>query len=415
MDVTQRYLRQIDNLNNVFQAVHSVFQQKRPIDNFLTVFFRKNHRFGSKDRKFLSNAIFGYYRWYGWLKQIDPKKRDLALLLGYLLDGNEIDDLISFWGKRCGVDPDRFLPGNGTTAAKSRAVSPEVPQPDVSRLNPDFAPEWPINVIESFQTRPNLWIRLADSENRTFLDFLKSKKADYRFHGRSRNSLEIMSPVNLYESLDFRKGKLEIQDIASQGVGLICRAQPGETWWDVCAGSGGKALHLSSMMRGTGTVFATDVDRSRFSELKRRIKRDRLSRNIKPQLWNKEGIPEFAKRIDGVLVDAPCSCSGTWRRAPDLRWSFSRERISYFSSLQQELLSRVAKRVSEGSVLIYATCSIFPEENERVVESFLKKHPSFLLQKTANPFTGEVSENGTRFLPPAVDGNGMYVARMIRR
>lgn len=418
MKIERRYIHQIQTVKHVFGIIDESFQAKKAVDRSLSGFFRTNSQFGSKDRKLISNTIFGYYRWYGWLNQLDSQKICLALLLGYLLDGNKINELILFWGKQSDFDSQAVLQFEGAAKMsireKALLISSVVPYPDPSRLNPSWVPSWSLSLIGAFQKRPNLWVRFVERDQERFLSFLDHKKVEFRFHKKSRNSLEILSSVNLHESIDFQRGKLEIQDIASQGVGLVCNPEPGETWWDVCAGSGGKALHLSALMRGAGLVLATEINRRMFQELKKRCKRNRLYRNIKPIFWENCDPPLTNKNLDGILVDAPCSCSGTWRRAPDLRWNTTKEAISRFSVNQLTLLSQVSKLLPQNGKLIYATCSIFSEENEKVVEKFLLGHPDFAWQKAENPFTKKKSGQGISFLPPKVNGNGMYVARMIR-
>ena len=118
-------------------------------------------------------------------------------------------------------------------------------------------------------------------------------------------------------------------------------------------------MHLSALMRGAGLVLATEINRRMFQELKKRCKRNRLYRNIKPIFWENCDPPLTNKNLDGILVDAPCSCSGTWRRAPDLRWNTTKEAISRFSVNQLTLLSQVSKLLPQNGKLIYATCSIF--------------------------------------------------------
>ncbi|MBU3916079.1 RsmB/NOP family class I SAM-dependent RNA methyltransferase, partial [bacterium] len=126
-------------------------------------------------------------------------------------------------------------------------------------------------------------------------------------------------------------------------------------------------------------------------------------------------IPEVGEFFSGVLVDAPCSCSGTWRRAPDLRWHITPEKIDYYSNIQFGILSLVAEKVRQQGVLVYATCSLFKEENEQVIDRFLKLNPGFSLQALTCPFSKRKVMGGLNFQPPEIDGNSMFVARMIRQ
>jgi 16S rRNA (cytosine967-C5)-methyltransferase len=417
VNLERRFQNQINSLQLVFEQVLQVFYQQRPVDNWLTNYFRLHHQIGSKDRKRISNAIFGYFRWYGWLKKILPSDHTLALLLGYLLDDNGVDDMIQFWSGHCAAalnvtDKLDTIADSGLKQ-KQEIVSNLIGQVTLAELNPSFVRGWSDEKIGAFQKRPNIWIRISDSPDR-FLQFLAEKQVVYRLLPSQKHSLEIMSPVNLFESEDYRQGKIEVQDIASQGIGLICNPSNQDVWWDVCAGSGGKALHLSSLMQGMGKIYATEVDQPRFAELKKRLARHKMPHSIEPTIWNGTALPRFEPIPTKVLVDAPCTCSGTWRRAPDIRWRLADSTISYYSELQLGILNLASSILNKDGTLVYATCSIFDEENEKVVERFLGIHPDFQLLQTICPFTGKTHGTGIHFEPPEINGNAMFAAVMIR-
>jgi len=420
MKLSKRYLHQIEELKTVFLDAEDAFSAGHPVDRVLTGIFRKNSKYGSRDRRFISNAIFGYFRWLGWLQQLKLADLDLKLLLGYLLDTNEINDFIEFWAKIGGVNPASILQFKNDKRMeiqqKAEIMGRYISDTDLRLLNPQNFPErWNPRTITAFQCRPSLWVRFVKRINQSFLDFLCQKKVEYKTTEQDRCALEILSPVNLNESPDYRAGQLEVQDIASQWVGKLCRPKPDEIWWDVCAGSGGKALHLSSLMKGNGLVYATEVNSRYYNELKRRSKRHLVYNNIKTMMWDGLSLPEFHNKIDGVLIDAPCSSSGTWRRSPDLRWNTTREMIQKYADLQLTILSTVANLEPKPSVLVYATCSIFPEENEQVIEMFLERSGEFQVCDISNSYSEEASEKGIYLMPPRINGNGMFVSRLIRK
>jgi len=418
MEKINRYKNQIRSLESVFKVIHEKFLEGMPVDRELSAFFRKNRRFGSNDRRFISNTIFGYFRWYGWLRQIEPDKDRLALLLGYLLDGQLVDDRVFHWAESLVAHPGlldfkRFQ--NSTSLPEKADLLSEMIGPvSISSLNPSYVEEWSIERMTSFQTRPPVWLRMEQTNARSFLDTLNSRQINYRYQVQYPKTLEILSPININEYKEFRRGWVEIQDISSQAVGLICDPAEGDNWWDVCAGSGGKALHLSALMGTQGKVFATEISDSMFRELNRRIRKNRRWSNIHPGKWDGLKVPDFSQGFDGVLIDAPCSCSGTWRRNPELRWRIKREQVDAYARVQLSLLQLCCGSVCENGVLVYATCSLFPEENDRVIEAFLESHQEFSLERVKNPFTGEYSEKGLTVAPPETDGNGMYIARMIK-
>jgi len=414
---SKRIINQIRTLDSAFREVHEKFLQGKPVDREMGAFFRRNRQMGAKDRRFVSNAIFGYYRWYGWLRRLETERVVPALMLGYLLDGNGVDDRVRYGLESFGqlfkkpIDPVRFCEARSLlekTVLFTEAVLPVSPSELIPQLTGDLNTEQ----LESIQTRPPVWVRLVYEEGGSFVSFLESRSILYRFHDWNPQALEIISPLNILESLDFRNGRVEIQDISSQAVGLICQPQIGSCWWDACAGSGGKALHLSALMQGKGVVYATETDRYKFEELQRRVSKNQLFKNVRPLKWDGIRLPEFGKQMDGVLIDAPCSCSGTWRRNPDIRWHITRERISEYVRVQQALLEICCDGVKEGGVLVYATCSLFSEENEAVVEMFLRRHSEFVPVRIENPFTRQSGDPGIMLGPPELNGNGMFVAKL---
>jgi 16S rRNA (cytosine967-C5)-methyltransferase len=206
---------------------------------------------------------------------------------------------------------------------------------------------------------------------------------------------------------------LEIQDLASQAVGLVCDPDPGERWWDACAGAGGKALHLASLMGGKGLVVATDVQARRLKETVRRARRSPF-RNITTKEWDGRHVAGKARSFDGVLVDAPCSAIGTWRRNPDARWSLESQAIARLGELQVELLHAASAGVKPGGTLVYSVCTLTPAETTGVVQNFLAAHPGFQLDPFPHPL-GDGTTDGTLLIwPQDQDTDAMFIARMVR-
>jgi 16S rRNA (cytosine967-C5)-methyltransferase len=413
------YVRQVDTILTVFEMVDRQFHDRKPIDRVLSGVFRSGRKYGSRDRKRISAAIFGYYRWRGWIDELAPEDPRQALLLGYLFDSNPVDGTIHYWARSCGFD-DLWLTATDLRTAHERLswirqrLSGCGHHLELKKLVPPCAGNWSEERIAAMQSRPNLWVRSEAGRQPEILESMDRQHIQYRVYPACPNTIEILSPVNLNEFRPFRQGYLEVQDIGSQAVGLVCCPEPGQQWWDVCAGSGGKALHLSSLMAGSGTVIATETARWKFKELQRRTRRLASRHNIVPILWDGSDKPVSIGRLDGILIDAPCSCSGTWRRAPDLRWTTTPETIARFRQVQIQLLLSCCRHLNADGILVYATCSLFPEENEQVTALFLAHRPDYRMESMICPFDGTVFHNGLYLTPPRIDGNGMYVARMRR-
>jgi 16S rRNA (cytosine967-C5)-methyltransferase len=192
----------------------------------------------------------------------------------------------------------------------------------------------------------------------------------------------------------YRQGRFEVQDAGSQLVLESAGVAPGGRWLDACAGAGGKSLQLAALLGPQGRVTARDARPEPLEELRARAARAGLGGRI-----TTGEAPDPPGGFDGVLVDAPCSGSGTWRRAPHLRWVTTPAGVESAARLQLRLLLENAPRVRRGGVLVYATCSLCRSENERVAAAFLGQATG--LVAAAQP---------SRLMPWEHDGDGFFAA-----
>jgi 16S rRNA (cytosine967-C5)-methyltransferase len=162
----------------------------------------------------------------------------------------------------------------------------------------------------------------------------------------------------------------------------------------------------------TGSIISSDIRSNALEELTKRAQRAHFN-GISVARWKSDALPVPADHFDGVLVDAPCSCTGTWRRNPDMRWLDGVEAVADKAALQLDILSRSSHAVKADGILVYATCSLSPLENQDVVTAFLQQHPEFTLTPIRHPFTGEQTEMLTVW-PFEANSDGMFVARMLR-
>ena len=223
----------------------------------------------------------------------------------------------------------------------------------------------------------------------------------------------------------FARGAIEVQDEGSQLLALLLDAKRGEMVVDFCAGAGGKTLAIGAAMRSTGRLYAFDVSAHRLDALKPRLARSKLS-NVHPAAIAHERddrVKRLAGKIDRVLVDAPCSGLGTLRRNPDLKWRQSTQSVAELTVKQAAILQSAARLVKSGGRLVYATCSVLPEENESVAEAFGAANPDFEPQD-AGELLGALKvqdaaglcaggENGMRYLrlwPHRHDTDGFFAA-----
>lgn len=229
------------------------------------------------------------------------------------------------------------------------------------------------------------------------------------------DGVRFAEPVPIERDPLWQGGKVEVQDEGSQLIALACRAGPGMTVVDLCAGAGGKTLALAAEMAGEGRLIACDTDRARLSRLPDRAARAGAA-NIELRLLDPnreaEALADLAGAADVVLVDAPCSGTGTWRRNPEARWRLTPERLDRLVATQARLLDIAATLVRPGGALVYAVCSLLDEEGRDRITAFFEAHPGWT---KAEPFVAGRDRGTGRLLAPDLDAtDGFFVARAER-
>lgn len=358
--------------------------QANPADAVLKRVLALAGRYSPETRTEASHALFSYYRWQGWLE----KERSMESKLRRALH----------FARSYAGNPESF----STESIAERAL------PSWAREEIDGNPEW----VRSIQEEPRLWLRAKRGTGR----LLAEKLGDCWIPPQPEleDAIHYRGGEDLFRTPGFHAGEFELQDINSQVVGLCCDPQPGETWWDACAGEGGKMLHLSDLMQNKGLIWASDRAGWRLEKLKRRAARARAF-NYRAVLWNGGANRPTKTRFDGILLDAPCSGSGTWQRNPHARWTTTLEDVRELGQIQRRLLSHVAPAVKPGGSLIYAVCSMTRTETRGVTDYFEKEFPDFESRPFNNPFQSSVRGHLLQLWPHETGGNGMFVASWRRR
>lgn len=230
----------------------------------------------------------------------------------------------------------------------------------------------------------------------------------------SRDGLRLPTGFSIESNDLYTSGAIEVQDFGSQLIAEACKTAPGMNVLDLCAGAGGKTLALASHMAGQGRLIAADTNRDRLSQLPPRAARAKAG-FIETLLLNpnkeKAALDDLTSACDVVLIDAPCSGSGTWRRNPETRWRLDQRDLQRLVSEQARLLDLASALVKPGGHLVYAVCSLFACEGREQIEAFLSRHPDFA---AAQPdFAAGRADSAGILLTPAHDGSdGFYLARL---
>ena len=353
---------------------------EHPADAVVSRFFRDNRGLGPRERATLAETVYTVLRKKLLFDHLapsgsGPKERRLAIL--------------GFHGPR------DFLKSALTEQEKNWLDQCDAINPaDLMERHRHNLPEWLVQPLKD-QLGDEFWPLAESMAQNAPLDLrvnvLKEKRADVQKELARAAIKSVATPYSPWglriegkpalTKLDaFTRGAIEVQDEGSQLLALLLDAKRGEMVADFCAGAGGKTLAIGATMRSTGRLYAFDVSAHRLDALKPRMARSGLS-NIHPAAIaheRDERIKRLAGKIDRVLVDAPCSGLGTLRRNPDLKWRQSAKAVQELVVKQAAILDSAARLLKPGGRLVYATCSILPQENEAIAEAFTAAHPDFV-------------------------------------
>ncbi len=342
------------------------------------------HRFaGSGDRNAIGNLVYDTLRKQaslGWMMDDTSASATVFAALNRLW-GVSIDQM------REGFADDRFAPdipeaklaGLGTRdfAFAPAHVEADIPEWCIGMFEDNFEDEW-VAEARALSERPPLDLRVntlkADREKvLKALSHTGARPTAIALQGvRIEPGKGAKRLPNVQAEAGYQKGWFEIQDEGSQLVSDLVYARPGEQVFDYCAGAGGKTLALCASMENKGQVHAYDADKSRLAPIYERLKRAG-TRNVQVHA-PRDDLSPFVGKMDRVLIDAPCSGSGTWRRRPDAKWRLTPETLEMRMAEQASVLDQAAQYVRPGGFLCYVSCSIFPEENENQVYAFGDRH-----------------------------------------
>jgi 16S rRNA (cytosine967-C5)-methyltransferase len=361
-------------------------------DTIISAYFKNRRYAGSKDRRAVRELVYRAVRRSG-----EPPASGRAALLGLAQD-----------------DPDLLGLFDG---------SPHAPAPlkeDDEAAAASAVPEWLTDRFDALVDGKEREALLGRAPLDLRVNRLKGDVAEARA-ALPEASPTPLSPLGLRlaegtrveDHAAWRSGLVEVQDEGSQLLALGCGAAPGNLVVDLCAGAGGKTLAVAAEMANEGRILACDTDRGRLGRMRPRLERAGVS-IVDMRLLNPgaelEPLQEARGQADIVLVDAPCSGTGTWRRNPETRWRLTPDRLSRLVQLQAHLLEVAAELLRPGGFLIYAVCSLLEEEGRGQAEAFGSRRSAFISQAFPIEF-GRASGPG-RLLTPAHDGtDGFFVAR----
>ncbi len=386
--------------------VRLVLQFEHPADAVVSRYFREHRSLGPRERATLAETAFAVLRKKLLFEQLarsgsGAKERKLAIL--------------GFFGPR-----DFLASALNDTEKKWLATCDAIPTDALMAPHRHNLPEWMAQALQA-QLGEDFWALAENLQQAGTLDLrvnmFQAKRSDIQKELAQAGIASTPTPYSpwglrlegkpaLQKTDAFTRGAIEVQDEGSQLLALLVDAHRGEMVVDFCAGAGGKTLALGAAMRSTGRLYAFDVSGHRLDALKPRMARSGLS-NVHPAAIaheRDERVKRLSGKIDRVLVDAPCSGLGTLRRNPDLKWRQKPQAVQELTEKQQAILQSASRMVKSGGRLVYATCSVLPEENERIAQAFSAANPDFVPLNVAQELDRLKVPNAASLCSPAPGG-----------
>jgi 16S rRNA (cytosine967-C5)-methyltransferase len=385
----------------VVDGLRQIFIDNKYADKVIEKILKQNPKWGARDRRFIAETTYDVVRWYRLFQHAtNAGPGDFWKLVGaWVLWKNEE---LPAWPEFYGLGERNF------TAAMKRIQDVAVRE---------SVPDWMFQTGESELGRR--WVFELHSLNepaRVVLraNTLKVSRGKLQHHLEQEEHIATEAPEafpdallleerqNIFTRPAFRDGLFEVQDAGSQLIAPFLKVEPGMRVVDACAGGGGKTLHLAALMQNKGRIISMDTEAWKLEELKKRARRAGAG-NIETRVIDStKVIKRMEKSADRLLLDVPCSGLGVLRRNPDAKWKLSPESLEKVRDTQQEILRTYSNILRPGGVLVYATCSVLPSENEKQVQSFLKTNPNFELEAEHHQW-------------PSEGFDGFYMARLKRK
>lgn len=353
----------------VIQVLQNTFEENRYADKVIEKTFKQNPKWGARDRRFIAETTYDIVRWFRFLTEVaGTTNNDYWSLLGCWLVWKEIE--LPNW--------DQF---KTIEAAKIREnLKKQYPLPIQESIpdwlndlgNQELPTRWPTEITTLNQEAS---VVLRANTLKGDREFIKNQLGEEGIETTTDpqfpDALILSKRMNVFSSKAFKEGLFEVQDAGSQTIAPFLRVAPGMRVIDACAGAGGKTLHLAALLQNKGRIVAMDTEAWKLDELKKRARRAGVGNIEAKPIENAKSIKRLANSADRLLLDVPCSGLGVLKRNPDAKWKLSSDYISSVRALQQKILSEYAVMVKSGGMLVYATCSILPSENENQVQQFL--------------------------------------------
>jgi 16S rRNA (cytosine967-C5)-methyltransferase len=373
---------------HAIELIEILQSDSRPADHLIDAFFRQRRYLGSHDRRELAESVYGILRHLRLLQsyiaktKLDSLNHPAWLYAAYKLHLEKISpEALQAYALPLSTAQLRGLATADAPGLEPQPLGLRTSFPDwfVEKLQAQMGEAETETLLTAMNQPPPLTIRVntLKTTRETCLRELSQRGYECAPTQLSPDGIHLKKRANLFGLDLFQEGWFELQDEGSQLISLLLDPKPNWRLADVCAGGGGKALHLAALMKNRGEIWAFDVVPQRLENLRKRARRGGVH-NIRAQHLQPDTIPaNLLGQMDAILVDAPCSGSGVLRRNPDAKWKITPQMVQEMTSKQKLIINHYAPMLNPGGRLVYATCSLLAEENEEIVQAFLAPHPEF--------------------------------------
>jgi len=384
----------------VIDGLHMIFNEDMYASKVIEQQLKRDKRWGARDRAFIAETTYDIVRWKRLYEEIaevkSPYNRaNLFRLFAVwaVLRGIKLPD----W-KQLEDTPTRKIKGRFDELSKIRKYRESIPDWLDSLGEKTLGEKLWTKEIHALNEQAAVVLRT--NTLKTSKPFLQKRLLDHEIHTTSiagyPDAVMLNERANVFTSEAFKEGLFEVQDASSQLVAPFLEVSPGQRVIDTCAGAGGKTLHLAALMENKGQLIALDIYSGKLKELKRRAKRNGVHNLETRHIDSTKVFKKLYDSADRVLIDAPCTGLGVLKRNPDAKWKLKPEFLDQIVQTQRELLRDYSKMVKKGGKMVYATCSILPQENKDQITHFLgsEEGASFKLMKEKNIYSSRTGFDG---------------------
>ena len=397
--ITMEFHRNV--VEGIVRSLGEIFNEKKYADKVIERTFKKNPRWGSRDRRFIAETVYEIVRWWRLLQEVSGHRsldeRAMWNLVGawLIIDKYNLPD----WPEFKDIDQ-RKIEDKYEKAKGVRKIRESIPDWLDELGEKELRNKWD---KELHALNQQAKVVLRTNTLKTSVGELQKQLAEQSVEtstlSNAPDALVLNKRQNVFQLPQFKEGLFEIQDASSQQVAYFMNVEPGMRVIDACAGAGGKTLHIATLMKNKGKVVALDVDQWKLDELKKRARRAGTF-NVETKLIESgKTVKKLYESADRLLLDVPCSGLGVLKRNPDAKWKLSPRFIEEVKVKQQEVLKNYGSILKPGGMMVYATCSLLASENEKQIEKFITEQKGFELIEEKR-------------IMPSEGFDGFYMARL---